>query len=197
MKTKFSLFIIMAFIIKSNLHAQDEIPAAANDGGTEVKYNGWALNSIFNIPILRYNILSFKGDGDKIGTLESFNSVGAGISISFGNIRVNSNWENDTDIETEIEMKNIIGFSLGFLFSKTDSIGGARIIFSPTMGVQILDFQIGTGYELGTVENKAHRWLFTISYGIPLSKLTDKGSYLITSPQKFKQLKNKNVNRFF
>ncbi|HYG49570.1 MAG TPA: hypothetical protein VD905_01655 [Flavobacteriales bacterium] len=159
-----------------------------NDNFSECEYSGWAVHSVFNLPVLRFNINSFTGSVKDIGTLEYFNSLGAGIAFSFGKINVKS--ENGSPLEQSfdrnktITMKNIYGASLGVLFSKSDSIGGSRIIIAPNLNFQALDFQIGAGYELGTVTNTAHRWFFTLSYGIPLSKFANTGSYLLTNPTK-------------
>lgn len=155
---------------------------------SECEYSGFALHTIFNLPVVRYNINSFNGRTDPPGTLEYFNSIGAGFCFSFGRIRVKS--KNDSSItqvfgdDRIVTMKNIVGLSFGALFSKSDSIGGSRVMFAPTINVQLLDFQLGFGYELGSVRNNAHRCFLTVSYGIPLTKLTGAGSLLLSVPRR-------------
>lgn len=185
MKT-FLFLVLTAVVLTTN--SQNII--AIRKGGSdtvECEYKGFALNTVFNLPIVRYNINSLNGKSDVLGSLEYFNSLGAGISLSFGKIRVksesNNTLRNTFSGDKTITMQNAFGISVGVLFSKNDSIGGSRIMFAPNINLQLLDFQVGFGYELGSVANTAHRCFFTVSYGIPLTKLSGTGSYLLSNPR--------------
>lgn len=161
-----------------------------NTSYTKVEFSGFALNSTFNLPVIKYNISRFTTDRPEMGTLEFFNAMGAGIGFSYGTIRVREKNNNAITAGTlsedlEIDMKNIVGLSVGFLFSKTETDLSTRTIFAPTISLQVLDFQFGYGYELGTVSNTAHRSFITVSYGIAISKFTDKGSYLLSNPASY------------
>lgn len=189
MKRIFILQLICAFSLMAKSQQIDSTTKFStwNSSRSECEFKGFALNTIFNLPIVRYNINSLDASKhDVLGTLEYFNSVGAGASLSFGKIHIkerNGKMLSDSVLDEDriITMKNVIGISAGVLFSKNDSVGSNRIIFAPNLNLQILDFQIGMGYELGTVSNKAHRCFFTIAYGIPLAKFSDVGSYLFKS----------------
>jgi hypothetical protein len=155
-----------------------------------------ALHSIFNVPIVRYNISSLNTKESELGNLEYFNSIGAGVSLSYGKVNFKSKdgkGLNDSTLgdDVEISMKNEFGISLGVLFSKNDSIGGSRVIFAPTISLQILDFQVGYGYELGSAKTSTRRSFFTVTYGIPLTKLSLAGSYLFGERKK---TRNSNYN---
>ena len=207
MKNIFALFIlILAF---STLKAQDTtrkknlksdtISAPANNDrsgddsnpgmryntkGSKIEYNGVALNTNFILPIIRFNYLNTATDNNEKGSLEYFNSAGAGFGLSFGRVKVEG--KNDTEItdnslsdDIDIEMSNYFGINIGFLFSKNDIDSVHRMIFAPTISLQLLDFQFAYGYELGTVTDAKSRSFFTVSYGIPIQKLTNTGSLLL------------------
>jgi hypothetical protein len=154
------------------------------DSVIELEDRRLAIHTVFNLPIVRYNINRLTTNEDVLGSLEYFNSIGAGLSLSYGKINIKAKEGKSLDDYTTMEddrtltMKNNFGISLGVLFSKNDSIGGNRLIFAPTIALQILDFQIGYGYELGTAKTTTRRSFFTLSYGIPLNKFTEMSSYL-------------------
>ncbi len=155
-----------------------------------IEYRGWVLNSNVALPAIRFNMFKEEpADNKSVGSIEYFNSAGAGISFNFGKIKVTSikpfatkeEDENEGDLETRFT--NYIGFSLGVLFSQNNNDGITRSIFAPTIGVQVLDFQLGLGLELGTLSPEYRRAFVTIAYSIPISKLTNWGGLVLTNPK--------------
>lgn len=182
------LILVLAFLfLIFNLNAQLKTKIRWSADSSSCIYNGWALNSNLNSPIVRFNIESFRAYREKLGSIEYFGSAGAGIGISYGKIKIKTNSttsiRNNPSDENEIQMRNLIGFNAGFIFSKSGDELTKRTIFAPVICFQLLDFQIGYGYELGDVANTAHRSFITISYGISINKLTDAGSFLISRPE--------------
>ncbi len=141
---------------------------------TEFK-NSKVISTNFTVPLVRFNFVNQTEDSMEKGNVTFFNSVGAGVSYNFGRLFQYQNKENEI---VENEFINIIGFQAGFLFSaKTDD--PPTNIFALTAGVTILDFHVGYGYELGTISQNQKRGFITISYSIPVSKLTKAGLFVI------------------
>ncbi|MCW3467616.1 hypothetical protein [Chitinophaga nivalis] len=147
-----------------------------------ITYNGWALNSNFVLPGLRFNLYENKAPDNSKGSIEYFNSIGAGIGVSFGRVTVKSQdiitAENAEDVD--IRMKNYVGLSFGVLFSQNNVDSVRRNIFAPVISLQILDVQFGVGWELGSLSSNYKRRFYTITYAIPISKLSNVGSVLLT-----------------
>ncbi|WP_461789414.1 hypothetical protein [Pedobacter sp.] len=153
------------------------------DGGqqpsTTFRYKVKMLNTNFTIPLARFN---FVGDqsGSKKGEILLFNSIGAGIGVSWGEIEKTSD-ANGSTINTDFT--NTFGLHLGLLFSSGKDGSEQKNIFAPTFAVSVLDFQFGLGYELGTTAAFQKKAFVTLAYAIPLSKLI-KGKYYIFTASK-------------
>lgn len=136
----------------------------------------WSTN--FNIPLVRFNRV--ENDDTKHGDILVFNSIGAGLGYYLGRL------ERTRDDRGEIineEFSNSFGITIGALFSAGTG-EDTKNVFAPTLNISTLDFQIGYGYELGTLSQSQRRGFFTLSYAIPLYKLFKKSyrvsrSYLI------------------
>jgi len=128
-------------------------------------YTATILNTKFSIPIARFNFK--KNDVNKQGDILLFNSIGAGFGISGGRMLESRN-SNGELVNTEF--KNTLGFHLGILFSAGSGDGNANV-FAPTATVSILDFQLGIGYELGSLNENQRPLFLTLGYAIPLYKL--------------------------
>lgn len=139
-------------------------------------YSVKMVSTNFTIPVARFNMAKEESNGNKIGDLTLFNSIGAGIGYSWGELEITTD-ENSEVIDREFV--NNIGISGGILFS-AGSGSEAKNIFAPTLTVSTLDIQFGVGYELGTIVDNQSRFFFTVAYAIPLSKLI-KGKYYIKS----------------
>lgn len=140
---------------------------------SKITYRATILNTNFTIPLVRYNRV--KGDSNKDGNIQLFNSIGAGISYSGGRI---SDIRDSNGELINTEFNNTFGVSLGFLFSATGNDGENENVFAPMASVNILDFQLGFGVELGTRTEDQRRGFLTIAYAIPLYKLSI-GNYRI------------------
>lgn len=140
-------------------------------------YAATVLNTNFIIPIIRFNTVTKEGaDNNQKGNISFFNSIGAGVSINWGRMELT------TDKDKKIinrEMYNTFGLQLGLLFAANSSNGNNTNIFAPTFSVSLLNFQIGCGYELGTISSKENRLFYTVAYGIPISKLIKGGFYVL------------------
>ena len=142
---------------------------------TELKCQ--VINTNFTIPIIRFNTVSKDGaDNNQKGNVSLFNSIGAGISYNWGRMTITTD-ANGKVINTE--MNNTFGIQVGVLFAANSSSGNNANIFAPTLSISILNFQLGCGYELGTISPKEKRFFYTIAYGIPISKLIKGGFYVV------------------
>lgn len=140
--------------------------------GNVRSYKASILNTNFSIPIARFNFLS--GNASKKGDILLFNSVGAGFGLSFGEL---TEILDDSDKVLNQSFKNTIAFHLGVLFSAGTGEDNKNV-FAPIFNLSVLDFQIGVGYELGTIAQDQKRPFVTVSYSIPLYKLTNTGFWI-------------------
>ena len=146
-----------------------------NSTTTELKCQ--VLNTNFTIPLIRFNTVSKDGsDNNQKGNVALFNSVGAGISYNWGRMTITTD---ATGKVINTEMHNTIGFQLGVLFAANSSSGNNSNVFAPTFSFTVLNFQLGCGYELGTLSTKENRFFYTLTYGIPLAKLLKGGFYVV------------------
>jgi hypothetical protein len=75
---------------------------------------------------------------------------------------------------TNETFSNTFGAHLGVLYSSSAG-DEKRNVFAPVLSLSTLDFQLGIGYEAGTVSENQKRAFFTVSYAIPLYKLVKTG----------------------
>lgn len=127
----------------------------------------WSTN--FSVPLVRFNLVN--SDDTKEGDVLLFNSIGAGIGYYWG--RLERTRDSDGEIVNE-EFSNTIGINAGALFSAGTG-DDVKNVFAPVINLSALDFQAGVGYELGTMAKGQNRLFLTLSYAIPLYKLTKKG----------------------
>lgn len=149
-----------------HLSSEDSKNAFKN---SRITYRATILNTHFTIPIVRFN--QIKGNSSKDGNVTLFNSIGAGVSYSGGRL-IDIRDSNGEIIDTKFN--NTFGVSVGFLFSagSNDDEGQDDNVFAPMISLNLLDFQLGFGVELGTRTEDQRRGFFTIAYSIPLYKLT-------------------------
>lgn len=138
---------------------------------TVLSYRAKISNSYFQIPAVRFN---FVDDENKIGDINIFNSVGAGFGISWGRMEITR--DNNGEIINQ-DFSSTFGLHLGALFSAGTG-DDAKNVFAPTFNVSLLDFQVGYGYELGSISENQERHFITLAYSIPLYKLV-KNSFRI------------------
>ena len=143
-------------------------------GKTSV-YKATVLNSNFTVPLIRFNRIN--NDINQKGSVSFFNAIGAGIGISWGELAVTTDNSEDSHVINS-EMHNTIGVQLGCLFAANTNSENQQNIFAPTLSVSVLNFQLGYGYELGTISEKQKRGFLTIAYSIPLSRLIKGGFYI-------------------
>lgn len=142
-----------------------------NDGVYYLKSVNWNTN--FTIPAVRFNRV--EDDDDKKGTSSYFSSVGAGVSFEWGNLT--RTWANGKRVKEEFA--NVLGVQLGFLFSAENDEENRSNKFALTGGLNVLDFQLGIGYELGEVPSNQNRTFYTIAYAVPLTAFNSKNNYVI------------------
>lgn len=149
-----------------HLSSEDSKKAFKN---SKITYRATILNTHFTIPIVRFN--QIKDNSAKDGNVTLFNSIGAGVSYSGGRL-TDIRDSNGEIIDTKFN--NTFGVSVGFLFSagSNDDEGQNGNVFAPMISLNLLDFQLGFGAELGTRTEDQRRGFFTIAYSIPLYKLT-------------------------
>jgi hypothetical protein len=151
-------------------------------GTKKEKYNALVLSTNFTLPIVRFNSANKNvTGGNPKGNVAFFNSLGAGISFNLAKLKITKDALEGDDDESEVntEVSNIVGIQLGVIFSSNSASGSSDNVFAPTLSLTLLDFQFGFGYELGTIADSNKRTFFTIAYGIPISKLTEKGTFIL------------------
>jgi len=168
------LFIsILCMLILMELQAQTrELPS------TTTEYKAQVISTNFTVPIIRFNPIDKNSSGapsDKKGNVAFFNSIGAGVGYYWG--RLTTVTDNNSKV-ISTEMNNTFGIQTGFLFASNSSGSNNTNIFAWTLGISILNFQFGYGYEFGTVGSNEKRGFLTVAYGIPVSKLLNGGFYV-------------------
>lgn len=146
---------------------------------TTFKFKTTIINTNFTIPVARFNTVSDSDSKSKVGDIILFNSIGAGFGISGGELERTTNSNNEI---INSEFTSSFAFNIGVLFSAGSGVE-SKNVFAPTVSFGILDFQIGYGYELGTMEVGQKRDFWTIAYAIPLSKLI-KGKFYVIAASK-------------
>ncbi|MFB9862246.1 hypothetical protein [Rufibacter immobilis] len=140
--------------------------------GKTVKYKATIWNTNFSIPLARFNFT--KDNNRKTGDLLLFNSIGAGFGISAGELSETRDLQGNLINQ---EFSNTFGVHFGFLFSAGTG-EDTKNVFAPTFNFNVLDFQIGVGYELGTLSENQRPAFLTLSYAIPLYKLKKGGFWI-------------------
>lgn len=140
--------------------------------GNVHSYKATILNTNFSIPLARFNFSS--GEDSKKGNILLFNSIGAGFGISWGEM---TEIKDDSNKVLNQSFKNTFAIHAGVLFSAGTGEEDKNV-FAPIINFSALDFQLGLGYELGTISEHQKRPFVTVSYSIPLYKLTNTGFYI-------------------
>jgi len=146
---------------------------------TIYKYKVTMLNTNFTVPLARFNFINDGSDTSK-GQISLFTSIGAGFGFSWGEIEKTTDANGNT---LNVDYSNTYGVNVGVLFSSGKDGETQKNVFAPTVAFTVLDFQIGLGYELGTVLNGQKQGFLNLAYAIPISKLL-KGKYYIYSSSK-------------
>jgi hypothetical protein len=186
-------------------------PQTTGGGNTIYRYNAQVLSTNFTVPILRVNYLTpvAAASANAKASASFFNSIGAGIGYYFG--KLERTLDNQNNLVTQ-DMTNIFGIQIGCLFAAnggtanassttttsgsttttTTANNGSTNIFAVTGAISILNFQVGAGYELGTIVSGQRRGFMTIAYSIPLYALA-KGSFIVAHK---KPIPSTNVNDY-
>lgn len=140
----------------------------------EESYKATVLTSDFILPAIRFNRL--ETEGHPRGKLSAFNSIGAGLTLSYGRLNVRYQDSSRTTVLTDepLDYNNLVGVQVGFLFA-VNSATEENVSFAPTIAISVLDFSLGWGYEWGTLAENHEGHFFTISYNVPARKLFNKG----------------------
>jgi len=186
-----------ALIVKSLSEATKADTTVAGSS-TPIVFKAAVLSTNFTIPLIRVNFLN-KVPGSPSNALAStsfLNSAGAGINYSWGNIEETTDGKGNT---LSADFYNEWGVQIGFLFasnstsgtstttnsgSTTSSTTQSSTIFALMAGFSVLNFQIGAGYEFGSIAPGQKRTFVTIAYAIPVSTLVNGGYKIIQSSLK-------------
>ena len=130
----------------------------------------WVFHTNINLPAAKFHFAQSKPPEDQLGFLELFSSYGVGLSLNYGNATFVKDLDNDKILPDETEFSNIFGFQFGLLFSSKVNEGNPNNFNNLAVytGLNVLDLQLGLGYELGARIENATGWFATLSYGIPL-----------------------------
>jgi hypothetical protein len=163
------ILLMLSMVVASlGSYGQSTFPASKT-----TEYAATVLNTSFTVPIIRFNRIA--NDPTKQGDVSAFNSIGAGVGLSLGRLSVTAD-DQGKDIATT--MHNTFGIQAGFLFAANTN-EDATNTFALTGGISLLNFQLGYGYEFGTVRENQKRGFFTIAYSIPLSTFVKGGFYVL------------------
>lgn len=147
----------------------------------------WIINSSINLPAAKFHVatpstdaLDLTIDPEVKGYLELFSSFGVGFSLNYGNALFKKDVDTGKLLSDETIFTNLVGVQVGVLYSSKldDQKQNSVNEFSLYCGFNILDLQLGVGYEFGVRRKNTTRWFVSIAYGIPIYKLTGKGSYI-------------------
>lgn len=144
----------------------------------------WVLSSNLNLPAAKFHFINDASDmqaKEVKGYLELFSSFGIGLSLNYGEALLQKIIDNNNVVDEETDFSNLVGLQVGVLYSSkiADDQENSVNEFSLYGGLNILDLQIGVGYEYGARQIDASRWFVSVSYGIPIHKLTGRGSYVL------------------
>ena len=161
---------------------------ATGTTGAPYKFNARVLSTNFTIPLVRVNFLINKptNSSNSIASTSFLTSAGAGLNYSWGEISQTTDANGDV---ASTDYYSTFGLQLGFLFAANSSSGTATAttgttttsstqsstIFAIVGGISVLNFQLGVGYELGSLASGQRRGFLTIAYAIPLSSLINGG----------------------
>lgn len=177
---------ILLLILVQQLHSQTTV---TTESFSEKR---WIINSSINLPTVKFHLADSEPDGlinddsDPRGYLELFSSFGVGFSLNYGNTDFKRDVSNSMILSDETQFSNIVGVQIGVLYSsklnetKEESVNE----FSIYSGINVLDLQLGFGFELGERRPNATRWFFSLAYGISINKLTGKGSHIFKKRRK-------------
>lgn len=180
MKKPFILIALLCCITLFSFGQALPAPISNSPSVTVKKDRILALNTNFVLPVMRFDLLKTSYQDNSFGSLSLFNSIGAGISLNFGEqMEISENGSSNGNLDEKFA--NMLGLQLGFIFSADLQEGESSLHFAPTAALLILDFQIGFGYELGLVNQENSRTFITLGYGIPLQKLTKTGTWRLKS----------------
>lgn len=141
------------------------------------RYKATILSSNFSIPVVKFSRFDQPTNGAS-GDVSFFNSVGAGLSIAGGEI---SEVRDESGKIINQDFTSTLGATIGFLFSSASVLDERQNSFAPFIGLTVLDFQIGMGWELGILPESYKRSFFTVSYNIPIYKLKRGSFYILRS----------------
>lgn len=145
----------------------------------------WLLNSGINLPAAKFHLTENHENHEK-GYLELFSSFGVGLSLNFGDATFIKDIDKNLVLNDQTEFSNLVGFQLGILYSSkiSDQDQTQLNLFSLYTGLNILDLQLGGGFEFGSKIQNSTGWFVSVSYGIPIYKLTGSGAFLFKKKTK-------------
>ena len=135
------------------------------------------------------------------GSISCFNSTRAEFGFNYAKLHFKSkNKREITELTLsnnfKIYIKNIFSYFFGFLISLDNSGEFLEQSFAPTLNVGFLNYYFDWGYMHGDISNDVSRHFMTVSYNVPFSKISDKGSYRLSriSNDITTMVKNSNMN---
>ena len=165
--------ILLLLIVANHSYAQSIT--------TEIlEQNKWVLHTNLNLPAAKFHLANKIAEDDPIGHLELFSSYGVGLSLNYGTVTFVRDIDNDKILPNETKFANIFGFQCGLLFSSKINDNNPTNFnnLSVYSGINLLDLQMGVGYELGSRIENSTGWFVSLSYGIPLHTISRKAAYI-------------------
>lgn len=179
-------YILFLLLPTSLLHSQTITTKSFQE-------NRFVVNSSINLPAAKFHLANKAVNPNVAGQLELFSAFGVGMSFNYGKTTFIQDLNTNKIMSEKTEFANIVGMQMGILYSsKIDAFNETNINdFSIFSAINILDLQLGIGYELGSSHPATTGWFVSASYGIPIYKVTPTGFYIFPKRRKKSKLKNK------
>lgn len=136
------------------------------------------LTTSFVVPAIRFNFQD--NNSNRKGTVSAFSTIGAGVAWNAGRLTYVTD---HTSQVINADFRNTIGFQIGVLFSAS-SDSTQKNVFAPTVGINVLNFNIGFGYELGDLAAGDKPGFITIAYNISLANLANNAFHIVSRTAK-------------
>jgi len=157
-----------------------------------IKYKAAVLSTDFTVPLMRVNLLNktTTNTSNALVSTSFLNSAGAGLTYSWGELDETLDKNGNT---ASADYYNHYGIHAGFIFAANTAAGSSTTtsastsntttqsgtIFAVVAAFTFYNFQVGTGYDFGSVPVGQKRLFFTLNYAIPVTTFVAGGYKII------------------
>lgn len=163
------------------------IPGGVQSDVIITKDKVWAIHTNFILPLFRFDRTVEDQRNPRFRT-SVFSSLGAGINLARGTLTTTQELNSQNE-PVNSTFTNYFGAQFGVIFSSVSNEGENENFIGLLMGLTFLDMQVSWGYNFGTRPEGLEGHFFTLAYGIPIQRLTNKGSLVFRDKKKAKPSK--------